>query len=352
VSGPLHWIVPGRIDQVTGGYLYDRMIVEGLRARGHEVRVHELPGSYPLADGPTMRRAEAVAAGLPDGARVVIDGLALPGLAGIAAGALRRLRTVALVHHPLFLETGLTAAAAAVLRRVELDLLARMDRILCTSPCTAGVLRDLGLPADRIATVIPGTAPAGRPACRGTEAPDRALRLLCVATVTARKGHAVLVEALSRLGRTDWRLCCVGSLTRDPESVAGLRAAIDAAGLGGRIELAGEQPPESLGRHYREADLFVLASWYEGYGMAFAEALAHGLPVIGTTAGAIPSTVPADAGLLVAPGDAAALADAIATLLADRDRLAALRAGAVRAGAALPDWPTQAARFAAALEAP
>lgn len=350
MTGPLHWIVPGRIDQVTGGYLYDRLIVEGLRARGQGVRVHELPGSYPLADGPTMRRAEATVAALPDGARAVIDGLALPGLAGIAAEALRRLRTAALVHHPLFLETGLPEAEAATLRRVELGLLARMDRVLCTSPYTAGVLRGLGLPADRIATVIPGTAPTSRPA--GPKAPDGTLRLLCVATVTARKGHAVLVAALSLLGRADWRLRCVGSLTRDPETVAALRAAIDAAGLGGRIELAGEQPPGSLGRHYREADLFVLPSWYEGYGMAFAEALAHGLPVIGTTAGAIPSTVPADAGLLVTPGDAAALADAIAALLADRGRLAALRAGAARAGAALPDWPTQVARFAAALEAP
>lgn len=345
MTGPLHWIVPGSIDQVTGGYVYDRMIVEGLRARGRAVRVHELPGSYPLADGPAMRRAEAVVEGLPDGALAVIDGLALPGLAALPAEALRRLRTVGLVHHPLFLETGLPEAQAAALRRVELDLLARMDRVLCTSPYTAGVLRDLGLPAERIGTVIPGTpAPDPRPAPRAP-APDEPLRLLCVATVTARKGHVVLVEALSRLGRADWRLRCVGSLTRDPETVAGLRAAIAAAGLEPRIELVGEQPPGTLGRHYGEADLFVLPSWYEGYGMAFAEALAHGLPVVATTAGAIPSTVPAEAGSLVPPGDPAALADALRALLADRGRLAALRAGALRTGAALPDWPAQVERF-------
>jgi len=84
--------------------------------------------------------------------------------------------------------------------------------------------------------------------------------------------------------------------------------------------------------------------------MALAEALAHGLPVISTTAGAIPDTVPASAGLLVPPGDTGAFTEALRRFLDEPALRARLAAGARKAGARLPDWPQAVAGWAAALD--
>jgi glycosyltransferase involved in cell wall biosynthesis len=168
--------------------------------------------------------------------------------------------------------------------------------------------------------------------------------------VTPRKGHALLIEALAGLADRDWRLLCIGSLERDSDAAAGLRAAIVRHGLDARVTLAGEWPPEQLGDAYRAADVFVLPTYHEGYGMAFAEALAHGLPIVATSGGAVPDTVPATTGLLVPPGDVPALRTALARILDEPALRGDLAAGAARAGAALPDWGECVARWGAALD--
>ena len=174
--------------------------------------------------------------------------------------------------------------------------------------------------------------------------------MLTVGTITPRKGHLLLVEALAPLREHDWHLTCIGSLERDPGTAVSLRRAIAAQRLDDRISLAGERPPELLSAAYRDADLFVLPSYHEGYGMACAEALAHGLPVIATTAGAIPDTVPRTASMLVPPGDATALREALQQVLVDERLRLRLSAAAVRAAAALPDWPAAVVKWAAALD--
>jgi glycosyltransferase involved in cell wall biosynthesis len=126
---------------------------------------------------------------------------------------------------------------------------------------------------------------------------------------------------------------------------------ISAARLGRRITLAGEQPPRMVMQAYRAADLFVLPSLHEGYGMAFAEAMAHGLPIIATAAGAIPQTVPREAGLLVRPGDAAELARALRRVIAEPALAARLAAGSRAAGGRLPDWRQAAEQWGELLEA-
>lgn len=348
---PIHWIVPGSLEQVTGGYIYDRRIVEGLRGLGRAVIVHELPGTYPLVDARTAEAAEGQLAGIPDGAVTVVDGLALPGIAGRLEAESRRLRLAALVHHPLFLETGLGEVEAAALRRLERDCLAHVRRVLCTSPYTIAVLGDLGVPEERIGTVVPGTermpeeeGTRARPP--GAEAAGRGgVHLLVVATLTARKGHLVLIDALASLAGLDWRLTCAGSMVRDPATAGAVKAAIERHGFGDRVDLRGEMPPGSLGGLYQSADIFVLPSYYEGYGMALAEALVHGLPIVSTDAGAIPSTVPPDTGILVPTGDASALADALRRVLTRADLRRRMREAARRAGEALPDWHRQAGRF-------
>ncbi|MBC7699216.1 glycosyltransferase family 4 protein [Aquabacterium sp.] len=342
----LAFLVPGRLDQLTGGYLYDRHIVEGLRARGQTVDVVELPGQYPQADVPTRASAAAALAQLPDRSTVIIDGLALPGLADCLQAEATRLNLVGLIHHPLSRETGLDAASARQCAKLEAELWPRLKGAICPSEHTAGALLAAGLPADRVAVVTPGThrPPAIARATRGGP-----LQLLAVGTITPRKGHLLLIDALAQLPHLGWQLTCIGSLTRDPATSAALQERIVAHGLGERIALLGEQAAERLAQAYQSADLFVLPSYHEGYGMVFAEALAHGLPIIATTAVAMVDTVPAEASLLVPPGDLPALRDALEQALSDRALRARLSAAAQQAARTLPDWDGTVLSWMAAL---
>lgn len=341
------FIVPGPLDQLTGGYLFDRHVVDGLRARGRAVTVHELPGRFPEADVVACRAAAAALDGLAAGDVAVIDGLALPAFAECLAAAAARLRLVGFVHHALALETGLSLERREALALSEARLLPLFLSVLCPSRATAWHVEELGVAPARIAVTPPGTA---RPSPRHRARPAGPLRLLSVGTVTPRKGHLLLIEALADLTARPWQLLVVGSLARDPETAAALERAIARHGLGERVTLAGEWLPERLGAAYAEADIFVLPSFHEGYGMAFAEALTHGLPIVATTAGAIPETVPTAAALLVPPGDRAALVRALALVLDDARLRTRLAAGAASAGAALPDWPAATARWIAALD--
>jgi len=182
----LVFVVPGQLDQLTGGYLYDRRIVEELRARGRPVAVFEL-----AACDPEREFAEFV-----DGTTVVIDGLALPSLAGVIAAEGRRLRLIALIHGPLAAEAGLGPAAAKQATVVEAALLSQMRGIVCPSRSTAAAVANYGISADRIAVVPPGTAKPDLP----VPPRNRLVRaLLCVANLLPRKGHGVLIEALAEI---------------------------------------------------------------------------------------------------------------------------------------------------------
>jgi glycosyltransferase involved in cell wall biosynthesis len=169
--------------------------------------------------------------------------------------------------------------------------------------------------------------------------------VLCVATLTPRKDHRTLLRALARVRDLAWRAAFVGSAMRDKACAARVRADIARLRLGKRVRLRGECDAAALAAHYRAARVFALASLHEGYGMAFAEALAHRLPVAGVRAGAVPLVVPARAGILVRPGDAAGLAVALRRLLGPAGKRYARNAAALR----FPDWPQQAARLWACL---
>ena len=347
----LHVVVPGSIDQQTGGYIYDRRMVDGLRAAGWQVAVHSLAGAFPATDDGARGRLAAALAGLPDGARVVIDGLALGGLPGPVRAERARLRVLALVHHPLADETGLDPPRRAELEALEREALAACAGVLVTSAFTARRLEAYGVVPARVRAVLPGTDPA--PLAAGPE-PGDPPALLSVGSVTPRKGQRLLAAALARLAALPWRCVCAGSLEREPGYAAEVAALAREAGLGGRFRVVGECGADELDRLYHRASLFVLPSHYEGYGMAFAEALARGLPVVGTTGGAIPHTVPAGAGVLVPPGDEAALADALRRLLVEpggAESRGSLAAAARRHAGELPDWPESASRFAEAIVA-
>ncbi|MBV9563649.1 MAG: glycosyltransferase family 4 protein [Bradyrhizobium sp.] len=339
--------VPGSLETPTGGYGYDRRIIAELERLGWPIELVDIGEGFPWPSEATRSAARARLLQVRTGWPIVIDGLALGVLPDLAAELAPRNPLLALVHHPLALEWGLSAGEAERLRHSERAALASAHGVVVTSAATARlIVADYDVPADRVSVARPGTDPA--PRARGSE--HGMLHLLSVGAIVPRKGFDVLVAALATLAGVQWRLSIAGDLTRDAAAAEKLRSEIARHGLTKRIELLGAVPSERLATLYDTADLFVLASHFEGYGMAYAEALAHGLPVIGTTAGAIPETVPREAGLLVAPGDTAALADALHRAITDTRLRRGLAEAALAAARQLPTWPQSGAIFARALE--
>ncbi|HEX3141654.1 MAG TPA: glycosyltransferase family 4 protein, partial [Rhizobacter sp.] len=313
-----HFVIPGDWRTPTGGYRYDRRIVEALRESGWQVDRCTLPDGFPWPDAATLARTQSQLDALPDGSLVVADGLAFGAMPELAHRHAKRLRWVALVHHPLHLETGLGDAARATLHARECEALQAARHVIVTSETTARDLAPMGVPAERISVVEPGTDRV----IAHRASVNAAARLLCVATLTSRKGHAVLLQALAGLKSLDWTLHCVGSAQRDPVTAEQLRRASIELGLADRVLWHGELDEAALAAHYAAADLFVLPSFHEGYGMVVTEALAHGLPVVCTTGGALAQTLPSSAGLHVPPGDVEALRDALAVLIGQPDERA------------------------------
>lgn len=342
----LAFAVPGDIHTVTGGYLYDRRLGDALAGAGHEVRYLRLGNSFPHPSGADMADALAQLRALPPDCPVLVDGLAHGAL---DTEGLARLRApvVALVHHPLALEPGLDPDQARRMAAREAENLALARHIVVTSPHIAGLLRDhYGVAAWRISVAQPGFTPPA-------PAPDPALRttpplILSVGLQARRKGHDTLLHALSRITDLDWRAEIVGR-AHEPDTARALRDLREDLKLTGRVTIAGEVDQAQLDALYRRASLFALATRYEGYGIVFGEAMGHGLPIVSTRVGAVPGTVPPEAGHLVPPDDPEALAGAIRRLLTDIVLRENVAAGALRAAADLPDWPATARVVADAL---
>ena len=339
--------VPGNLATPTGGYAYDRRMIAELGHLGWRIDLLNLGEGFPWPNEATRTTARTRVLAMPAGRSIVVDGLALGVLPETAAQLAGRNPLLALVHHPLALEWGLSVEQADAFRASERAALAAVQGVVVTSAATARlVAADYGVPAERIIVARPGSDPARL--APGSQ--DGVVRLLSVGAVVPRKGFDVLITALATLTDLSWRLTIAGDRTRDRNAVAQLDADIARHGLGNRIAALGAVSPQRLAALYAEADVFILASHFEGYGMAYAEAMVHGLPVIGTRAGAIPDTVPPDAGLLVAPGDISAFAQALRRVVGDADLRRRLAGGAAAAAAHLPTWRQSAEIFARALE--
>ena len=337
------FVAPGPLTQLTGGYIYDNQIVEGFRRLGRRVIVKGVSERFPTPAARDLREAADVLESIPDGTVTIVDGLAAGAMPRQIEHEASRLRVIALVHHPLAHETGVSKRDATRLWAHETFTLQHVRHVVVTSPRTARLLtREYGVKRRRISCIEPGTD--RRPLNRGTGRNS----LLCVATLTPRKGHVTLIRALARAARLDWHLTCLGSLDRDPVTVRRVRDEIRKGGLAQRVTLAGETASRArLQRYYDEADVFVLPTEYEGYGMAVAEALASGLPVVSTPTGAIPQLVGRDAGILVPSGDVTALANALTRVLNDGKVREKLRAGARCRRSALRTWTQTVREFAA-----
>ena len=352
----LAFAVPGGLESRTGGTIYDRKVAEALRGDGWWVDVLDWPGSFPFPNEDDRLAVAASLAALPDDALVMIDGLALGTLPGLARREAERLRLVALVHHPLALETGLSPMMAATFAAEERDALACVRAVIVTSQTTAAIVEGaFGAPAGKITVARPGVdrlekPPTGPPMWPRPPRRPGPARILSVGAISPRKAHDVLLDALAGIDDLDWTCTIVGSLEREPEVAESLIAQRAMLGLASRVRLVGEQPDAALEALYEDADIFALASVFEGYGMVFQEAQLHGLPIVATTGGAIPEAIHPGAAVLVEPRRAEPFAEALRRFVEDgayRDLTAWVSEGA---GRDLPDWNRTAAAIASVLE--
>jgi glycosyltransferase involved in cell wall biosynthesis len=329
VSRTVHVVLPNDIDDPatpSGGNAYDRRVCRGLADLGWRVREHPVPGGWPRPAQAERADLGRRLAALPDGALVVVDGLIASAVPEVLAAQSGRLRPVVLMHMPL--------GDAA-----ERDTLAAAAAVVTTSRWSRQRVLDLyGLPGDRVHAAPPGVDPAAV-----TVGSDTGARLLCVGAVLPHKGHDLLVEALATVRTRPWSLVCVGTTAREPAFADRLAARAREHGVADRIRFAGPLTGDDLDREYAGADLLVLASRGETYGMVVTEALARGVPVVATQVGGVPEalgrapdgTLPGD---LVAPDDPAALAAALRRWLEDADVRHRIRESALLRRTTLTGW--------------
>ncbi|MFD8525369.1 glycosyltransferase family 4 protein [Streptomyces capillispiralis] len=338
----VHFVLPDGVDDPalpSGGNAYDRRVCLDLPGAGWQVHRHPVGGQWPRPDAASRAELAAVLRRLPDGAVVLLDGLVACGVPESVVPEAERLRLVVLVHLPLADETGLAPSLAAELDARERTVLRAAAAVVATSNWAARRLTSHhGLAHHRVRVAAPGADIA--PLAPGT---DGVSRLVCVAAVTPRKGQHLLVEALAELTGLPWSCVLIGGLGHNPAYVSQVRGLIERHGMTDRVRLAGPQSGAALDAGFAAADLMVLASHAETYGMAVTEALARGIPVLTTNAGGLPEAVgraPGGGlpGILVPPGDPAALAAALRDWFGDAGVRGRLKAAARGRRADLSGW--------------
>ncbi|HZP16184.1 MAG TPA: glycosyltransferase family 4 protein [Nocardioides sp.] len=344
----VHFVVPEGIDdpdRPSGGNAYDRHISRILDSSGFSVHVHPAPGPWPRPDSEALGALARVAQELPDGSVALIDGLVASAAPEVLVPLAGRLRLVVLVHMPLGQRP--PNGEAETIRTRECAVLRAAAAVITTSQWSRRRLLALyRLAPDRLHIAEPGVDRAGL--ATGTR---HGGELLCVAAVTFDKGHDVLVEALLSMPELPWRCLCVGSVERDPAFVEELRGRTHNGALGDRVSFPGPRTGSELDASYDAADLMVLASRAETYGMVVTEALARGVPVVAADVGGLTEALGHGAdgvrpGLLVAPGDPAALAAAIRAWLGDPALRGRWRRAAQERRQSLSGWPRTASVIA------
>ncbi|MGP3998842.1 glycosyltransferase family 4 protein [Streptomyces sp. 8N706] len=346
--------MPGDVDDPaapSGGNTYDRRVCQGLPGAGWQVHEHTVAGSWPQPGEAARAELARRLASLADGTVVLLDGLVACGVPDIVVPEAERLRPAVLVHLPLGDETGLAPFLASGLDARERRTLRAVPAVVATSGWAARRLVDHhGLAPGRVHVAAPGADTA--PLASGT---DGVTRLLCVAAVTPRKGQHRLVEALAAVADLPWSCVCVGSLHQDPEYVARIRELVETHDLGDRLHLVGPRAGAELDASYAAADLLVLTSYAETYGMVVTEALARGVPVLATAVDGVPEAVGRASdgrvpGLLVPSDDPAAFPAALRRWFGEPYLRRRLKASARHRRAALEGWEMTSRSLAGVLE--
>lgn len=350
----VHIVLPGGVDDPaapSGGNTYDRRVCRDLPAAGWQVRPHAVPGSWPLPDDAACAGLARRLAALPDDSLVLLDGLVACGVPDVLVPEAARLRLAVLVHLPLGDETGLDAATATELDERERRTLRAVGAVVATSADAARrIVAHHGLPAARVHVARPGADPA--PLAPGTNSGSA---LLCVAALTPRKGQQRLIEALATVTDLPWSCSFVGGPGHNPSYADQLRHQVAQFGLGDRIDFAGPRAGADLAACYAAADLLVLASYAETYGMVVTEALARGIPVLATAVDGVPEALgraPDGSlpGLLVPSDRPAALADGLRDWLGDPRLRHRLKISARERRAMLEGWEMTSHSLAGVLE--
>lgn len=330
--------IPGDKDRRTGGFIYEARVLDELNALGCMTAHLQLPGSFPDPTPEDMAQTLAALCAVPPEQPIILDGLVF---GAIDPKGLSQVRApvIAMIHHPLGLETGLPKTRAAFLLQNEAAALRHVGHVIVPSPETARVLcRDFGADPNRITV-----APPGFDRAEVNPHPIDPPLILSVGLLAPRKGHDTLIEALAQLTALPWTLEIAGK-EHDPDYAATLHRQVEAQGLTGRITFAGELSEEALRARFNAASLFALATRYEGYGMVLSEAMLYGLPVISCSVGAVPDTV-GDAAILVPPDDPVRLAQALHQVLSQSEEGRRLARLSKEKAAALPHWHETAAIF-------
>lgn len=336
------FIIPGDINLPTGGYRYDREIINAWKNSNIDVGLISIDGNYPFPGEVEKTRALDKIESFSKADIAVVDGL----LGGATPEFMQKLSKImpvaALIHHPLCLENGLDQKTAKALEDKERRGLAFTSCVITTSPTTSRTVAQLfDQDPSQIHTILPGVARGMRSS--GTE--SSSINLLCVGSVIERKGHKDLLHSLSKLKHLDWNLDCIGSTQFDRPLYNELSAFVEREALTKKVQFHGDVDEEVLEIAYSKADVFVLPSLFEGYGMSYAEAIVRGIPVIGTTAGAIPQTVPESCGILVEPSNISQLTNALESLITNNALRTKLREATIKAEPGFPTWQDSAAQF-------
>ena len=322
------FVTAGDTKRLTGGYLYNRRLLEGLEESGVEVEVMVPSGADP-AEQATAAPGFGRAFDPAPFDVVVVDALARIVVAP-HMDAWRSVRPVVTLVHEL--PGAADPSLADRERPFEFPLL-RSGRLVAVSRHGKEVLLDRGVPAGRVAVVPPGFDGLERhpeqPRAGGV------LRVVCVAQWIPRKGILDLVRAWRTGDRSGAVLDLVGETDADAGYAARVR---EAASVDPSILVHGPVDDATVAGLYASADLFALPSRYEGYGIVYAEALSFGLPVIACAVGPVPEVLGDEAALLVPPGDIDALSGALGRLLSDAGLREKLSAAARRRAAGLPRW--------------
>ena len=331
--------IPGDKDRRTGGFIYEARVLKELNRIGCATAHLQLPDSFPNPTRADMRHTLNALHAVPAHVPIILDGLVFgaidpAGLSKIAAPV------IAMVHHPLGMETGLPAQRADFLLKNEAAALRAVTHVVVPSPETARVLcREFGADPNAITVGLPGF---DRPVV--ARQPVDPPLILSVGLLAPRKGHDVLLAALGQLPDLDWQADIVGK-THDPDYAAGLQHQVDALGMRERLRFRGQVDGAALCARFNAASVFALATRYEGYGMVLREAMFYGLPVVSCNVGAVADTVK-DAAILVPADDATALATALRQVLVDDAKAIDLSERALKTSEKLPEWQDTAQVFA------